>query len=98
MVSIWNIQGNNAFLQALCRESFFKFFYLEVFHYANSVCPIYFRFANGCFIIEPCRFCFKLVFEQFFSCFASVLVLVADEEHAHSSLILCANINLLEVD
>jgi len=83
MVNVWDVEANDLFLAVLLRKSFGDFCSLKVFHYKNHISPFDLAFINWSFIEQACRFYFKLFVEQLFCCFASVLVLIADEKRFH---------------
>ncbi len=85
MVNVRNIQRKNAFLHVRLCKPLGKLVSLLFFHDGNNISPRKLFFGNRVFIVKPGRFGFKPVSEQLFRSFAAVLVLVADEQHFHSS-------------
>lgn len=79
MVSVWDVQREDAFLHVKFWKSLSDFTSLFIFHCYDGVSPRKILFGERFFIIKSCRFGFKSVFEEMFSCFASIFVLIADK-------------------
>src|SRR3989338_3096731 len=95
MENIRNIQGKNALLHVLLRESFSYFPPLLFIHNYNSISPRKLFGSNRLFVVEPCRFSLKFAFKHILGCFAPVQILIAYKQYFHN--LLCAylkNINL----
>ncbi len=84
MVNVRNIKGNYALFHVLFWKSFCYLTPLNVFHNHNKLCPGNLFFCNRHFIVKPSRSALKSVFENMLSCFASVLILVADKQYFHN--------------
>lgn len=96
MVNVRNVQGEYAFLHVLFRKPFGYFSSLSVFHHYYDIRPRDLLFGDRFFVVKPGRLGVKLFFKKVLSCFASVHVLVADEEYVHNVERLLSVINFTE--
>jgi len=84
MVNVWNVEGDDAFSHVLFRKPFSYLASLFIFHNHDYIGPGELFFRYWFFVVKACGFCFESVFENLFSCFAPVLVLVAHKKHFHN--------------
>ncbi|MBS3105217.1 hypothetical protein J4234_03105 [Candidatus Woesearchaeota archaeon] len=87
MVNIRNIKRKDTLLHIVLGKAFGYLGPLGLLHDYNYISPIKLFFSYWVFIIKASRLGIKSAFKSFFSCFAPVLVLVADEKYIHSLMI-----------
>ncbi len=95
MIHIWDIKGQNPFLEIQCWKALGNFASLDILHNNHNICPCKLALGNRFFIEHSRRFCLKSAFEYLLSGLAPVLILIAHKQNPHKPSLCCfPNINL----